>query len=178
MVKQVHSGSSLKPFMLSPEHRVPVFENRPMVTLIFWLLADGLTYDDFLKIWKGLHYCMWMSDKPLVQVSHLNRVPVLILIILGDSPTYDTLSLLSTAANALPATSGARGTECYRRSVGIVSLVVGLPFSVCLREYLMKQLKCNGIDRIAGRIIQVVTLEIYWPSAKSRGPPLGHNYLR
>lgn len=23
---------------------------------------------DFLKIWKGLHYCMWMQDKPLIQV--------------------------------------------------------------------------------------------------------------
>ncbi|XP_048775041.2 ribosomal RNA processing protein 1 homolog B-like isoform X2 [Ostrea edulis] len=22
---------------------------------------------DFLKIWKGLHYCMWMQDKPLIQ---------------------------------------------------------------------------------------------------------------
>ena len=21
-----------------------------------------------MKIWKGLHYCLWMSDKPLVQV--------------------------------------------------------------------------------------------------------------
>ena len=49
---------------------------------------------------------------------------------------YVTLSLLSTAnANALPATSGARGTACYRRSVGIVSLVVGLPFAPCLREW-------------------------------------------
>ena len=51
---------------------------------------------------------------------------------------YVTLSLLSTAnATALPATSGARGTECYRRSVGIVSLVVGLPFAPCLREWLV-----------------------------------------
>lgn len=22
---------------------------------------------DFLRIWKGLFYCMWMSDKPLLQ---------------------------------------------------------------------------------------------------------------
>lgn len=21
-----------------------------------------------MKIWKGLHYCMWMQDKPLIQV--------------------------------------------------------------------------------------------------------------
>ncbi|KAL4219159.1 Ribosomal RNA processing protein 1 B [Mactra antiquata] len=27
----------------------------------------GFTYEDFLKIWKGLHYCMWMQDKPLLQ---------------------------------------------------------------------------------------------------------------
>lgn len=25
--------------------------------------------EDFLRIWKGLFYCMWMSDKPLVQES-------------------------------------------------------------------------------------------------------------
>ena len=49
---------------------------------------------------------------------------------------YVTLSLLSTAnAIALPATSGARGTECYRRSVSIVSLVVGVPLGPCLREF-------------------------------------------
>ena len=22
---------------------------------------------DMLRLWKGLHYCFWMSDKPLVQ---------------------------------------------------------------------------------------------------------------
>lgn len=25
------------------------------------------TNNDFLRLWKGLYYCMWMSDKPLVQ---------------------------------------------------------------------------------------------------------------
>lgn len=25
------------------------------------------TNKDFLRLWKGLYYCMWMSDKPLVQ---------------------------------------------------------------------------------------------------------------
>ncbi|CAH1263036.1 RRP1B [Branchiostoma lanceolatum] len=37
-----------------------------------WLEArsqakGGFEEDDMLKIWKGLFYCMWMSDKPLVQ---------------------------------------------------------------------------------------------------------------
>lgn len=24
--------------------------------------------EDMIKLWKGLHYCLWMCDKPLVQV--------------------------------------------------------------------------------------------------------------
>lgn len=26
------------------------------------------SYDDLIKIWKGLYYNMWMADKPLLQV--------------------------------------------------------------------------------------------------------------
>jgi hypothetical protein len=32
-----------------------------------WYFSDAFSRDDMVKIWKGLHYCMWMSDKPLVQ---------------------------------------------------------------------------------------------------------------
>ncbi|XP_007172729.2 ribosomal RNA processing protein 1 homolog A [Balaenoptera acutorostrata] len=27
----------------------------------------GFTHDELLKVWKGLFYCMWMQDKPLLQ---------------------------------------------------------------------------------------------------------------
>lgn len=30
--------------------------------------VTDFTDDDFMRIWKGLFYCMWMADKPLVQV--------------------------------------------------------------------------------------------------------------
>uniref|UniRef100_A0A8C5P231 Ribosomal RNA processing 1 n=1 Tax=Jaculus jaculus TaxID=51337 RepID=A0A8C5P231_JACJA len=29
--------------------------------------AGGFTQDELLKVWKGLFYCMWMQDKPLLQ---------------------------------------------------------------------------------------------------------------
>ncbi|KAM6224054.1 ribosomal RNA processing protein 1 homolog A [Rhynchocyon petersi] len=29
--------------------------------------SDGFTHDELLKVWKGLFYCMWMQDKPLLQ---------------------------------------------------------------------------------------------------------------
>uniref|UniRef100_A0A2K5K9W2 Ribosomal RNA processing 1 n=1 Tax=Colobus angolensis palliatus TaxID=336983 RepID=A0A2K5K9W2_COLAP len=29
--------------------------------------AGGFTHDELLKVWKGLFYCMWMQDKPLLQ---------------------------------------------------------------------------------------------------------------
>lgn len=30
-------------------------------------VKDGINRPELLRIWKGLFYCMWMSDKPLVQ---------------------------------------------------------------------------------------------------------------
>ncbi|XP_053949496.1 ribosomal RNA processing protein 1 homolog [Anastrepha ludens] len=46
--------------------------NRQIRKLRKWLELRAcssfpLTEDDFLRIWKGLYYNMWMSDKPLVQ---------------------------------------------------------------------------------------------------------------
>ncbi|CAF5209271.1 unnamed protein product [Rotaria magnacalcarata] len=29
--------------------------------------ASFFTYDDLIKIWKGLYYNMWMADKPILQ---------------------------------------------------------------------------------------------------------------
>ncbi|XP_004429776.1 PREDICTED: ribosomal RNA processing protein 1 homolog A [Ceratotherium simum simum] len=29
--------------------------------------TGGFTHDELLKVWKGLFYCMWMQDKPLLQ---------------------------------------------------------------------------------------------------------------
>ena len=73
---------------------------------------------------------------------------------------YVTLSLLSTAnATALPATSGARGTECYRRSVSIVSLVVGVPFASCLRESnISKLLTLLAMQKGGGGGLNILTL--------------------
>ncbi|KAH9504548.1 Ribosomal RNA processing protein 1 B [Bulinus truncatus] len=38
----------------------------------------GLNDDDLLKIWKGLFYCMWMQDKPLIQEELSHRITNLI----------------------------------------------------------------------------------------------------
>lgn len=29
---------------------------------------DPFNEEDLIKLWKGLHYCMWMADKPILQV--------------------------------------------------------------------------------------------------------------
>lgn len=43
--------------------------NKAVKKLRLWLAqrGDANTETDLLKLWKGLFYCMWMSDKPLVQ---------------------------------------------------------------------------------------------------------------
>ena len=47
----------------------PVLRNRAVKKLQKWLNSRSnlLTSEEILRIWKGLHYCFWMSDKPLVQ---------------------------------------------------------------------------------------------------------------
>ena len=32
------------------------------------LTNDLFTEEDFIKLWKGLHYCMWQCDKAVIQV--------------------------------------------------------------------------------------------------------------
>ncbi|XP_051939018.1 ribosomal RNA processing protein 1 homolog A-like isoform X4 [Hippocampus zosterae] len=41
-------------------------------------LTDGFTSEEMLKLWKGLFYCLWMQDKPLLQEELSNSVCTLI----------------------------------------------------------------------------------------------------
>ncbi|NXN98467.1 RRP1B protein, partial [Rhinopomastus cyanomelas] len=43
--------------------------------------AGGFSQEELLKIWKGLFYCMWMQDKPLLQEDLANSISQLIHVI-------------------------------------------------------------------------------------------------
>ncbi|KAM6416172.1 ribosomal RNA processing protein 1 homolog B isoform 2-T2 [Pluvialis apricaria] len=43
--------------------------------------AGGFSQDELLKIWKGLFYCMWMQDKPLLQEELADNISQLIHVI-------------------------------------------------------------------------------------------------
>ncbi|XP_031450495.1 ribosomal RNA processing protein 1 homolog B [Phasianus colchicus] len=43
--------------------------------------GGGFSQEDLLKIWKGLFYCMWMQDKPLLQEELANNISQLIHVI-------------------------------------------------------------------------------------------------
>ncbi|XP_029682957.1 ribosomal RNA processing protein 1 homolog A isoform X3 [Takifugu rubripes] len=40
--------------------------------------ADGFTPEELLKLWKGLFYCLWMQDKPLLQEQLSHQISSLI----------------------------------------------------------------------------------------------------
>nr|XP_057937759.1 ribosomal RNA processing protein 1 homolog B-like isoform X2 [Doryrhamphus excisus] len=40
--------------------------------------SDGFTSEELLKLWKGLFYCLWMQDKPLLQEELSNSISTLI----------------------------------------------------------------------------------------------------
>ncbi|NXG47172.1 RRP1B protein, partial [Psilopogon haemacephalus] len=43
--------------------------------------AGGFSQEELLKIWKGLFYCVWMQDKPLLQEELVNNISQLIHVI-------------------------------------------------------------------------------------------------
>jgi ribosomal RNA-processing protein 1 len=51
----------------------PKIRDRAVKKLTKWLsarsasTATSFSKDEMLRLWKGLYYCFWMSDKPLVQ---------------------------------------------------------------------------------------------------------------
>ncbi|XP_074662093.1 uncharacterized protein LOC141914716 [Tubulanus polymorphus] len=63
---------------------VKKIRDRGLKKLRKWLSArsqsktNPFTEEDFIKIWKGLHYCMWMQDKPLLQEDLADSVASLI----------------------------------------------------------------------------------------------------
>ncbi|XP_033758587.1 ribosomal RNA processing protein 1 homolog A-like isoform X2 [Pecten maximus] len=60
-------------------NRKPI-RDRALKKLRKWLEAksnthkDAFSESDFVKIWKGLHYCLWMQDKPLLQEELTERI--------------------------------------------------------------------------------------------------------
>ncbi|XP_068429223.1 ribosomal RNA processing protein 1 homolog B-like isoform X2 [Clinocottus analis] len=42
------------------------------------IAAGGFTSEELLKLWKGLFYCLWMQDKPLLQEELSNQISTLI----------------------------------------------------------------------------------------------------
>ena len=40
--------------------------------------SGDLSKDEVLRIWKGLFYCYWMSDKPLVQEELAEKISAMV----------------------------------------------------------------------------------------------------
>ncbi|CAH1104004.1 unnamed protein product [Psylliodes chrysocephalus] len=59
-------------------------KNKALKNLNKWLLARSksktmpFVEEDLQRIWKGLYYCMWMSDKPLVQEECADKISKLV----------------------------------------------------------------------------------------------------
>ncbi|XP_062982638.1 ribosomal RNA processing protein 1 homolog B [Elgaria multicarinata webbii] len=54
---------------------------RGYITLRTQNPAGSFTQEELLKIWKGLFYCMWMQDKPLLQEELSNNISQLVHVI-------------------------------------------------------------------------------------------------
>ena len=85
------NGSVGKEAVLSQELKLarilsgndPLMRVRVLKNLRFWLQArEKSVFEfnelDFMRIWKGLFYCMWMTDKPLPQEEMTEKLASLV----------------------------------------------------------------------------------------------------
>ncbi|KAG5457263.1 MAG: nucleolar protein,Nop52-domain-containing protein [Olpidium bornovanus] len=61
------AGADPSPFGKRLAHSDKKVRDAALKNLTTWLQHKDLNRLEWLKLWKGLFYCFWMSDKPLVQ---------------------------------------------------------------------------------------------------------------
>ena len=78
----------------------PKIRDRAVKKLSSWLRSRNtsddamLTPDEMMRIWKGLHYCFWMSDKMMVQEELAEKISALVHIF-GSRPESAVLFISS-----------------------------------------------------------------------------------
>lgn len=62
--------------------------DRAVTTLKKWLKAEGekLSYEEYLKLWKGLFFAMWMADKPKYQQELAERLASMARVLSSEMP--------------------------------------------------------------------------------------------
>jgi hypothetical protein len=96
----------------------PVTRNRAVKKLKKWLaVRDVLSLDEMLRLWKGLHYCFWMSDKPLIQEELAEAISSLIQVFGSDSENATNFieTGLVTEGRCLCSTTG--GVVSHRKEL-------------------------------------------------------------
>jgi len=78
-----------------------------------WLSKKAdLTHFDYMKIWKGLYYCYWLSDKPFIQEELAVTLSQLILYI-KPTPFVFIKAFFDTIAREWPSIDGLRLNKFY-----------------------------------------------------------------
>lgn len=102
----VEAELPLAKYLASTEKRV---RDRAIRSLSAFLLhstsADGLVMPpvELAKLWKGIFYCYWMSDKPLVQQALADELAELVLSVAGHGADVEGDTDKATSARALTA---------------------------------------------------------------------------
>nr|CAB3265795.1 ribosomal RNA processing protein 1 homolog [Phallusia mammillata] len=129
----------------------------------------GFVRDELIKIWKGLFYCMWMSDKPLIQEELAKGIA-------GILPQLRNMKTSMMYFDTFLETM-------HREWRGIDRLRMDKFYLLCrfLLQNMFQCLKDNqwekGLIEWATGILKSVPLSALAPGpSKTTGPPLGLRY--
>uniref|UniRef100_A0AAQ6ADM8 Ribosomal RNA processing 1 n=1 Tax=Amphiprion ocellaris TaxID=80972 RepID=A0AAQ6ADM8_AMPOC len=114
--------------------------------------SDGFTGDELLKLWKGLFYCLWMQDKPLLQEELSKQISTLI------HSFNDTDKQLLYLESFL--------LTFKREWTGIDRLRMDKFFQVCVRRKLNEFLK-NWESSAVSKFLEMLTAQLLQSSSEA-----------
>uniref|UniRef100_A0A8B9R0A5 RRP1B protein n=1 Tax=Anas platyrhynchos TaxID=8839 RepID=A0A8B9R0A5_ANAPL len=110
----------------------------------------GFSQDELLKIWKGLFYCMWMQDKPLLQEELANNIAQLIHVIQNTEARHLFIQTFCFTKKSIPITAHQLFMNACNRfcTLQLIRLILRQSFEVLKRNenYLLQLLMKEVMD--------------------------------
>ncbi|XP_060689868.1 ribosomal RNA processing protein 1 homolog A-like [Hemiscyllium ocellatum] len=129
-------------------------------------LSGGFSQDELLKIWKGIFYCMWMQDKPLLQEELANTISQLI-------HAFKNLDAKFLFMETFFQTMNREWNGIDRLRLDKFYLLIRL----MLRQFLEELKTMNWDDSVVNRFLRCVTTEVLKPTTNTEASGIRFHFV-
>ncbi|XP_059505999.1 ribosomal RNA processing protein 1 homolog A isoform X1 [Stegostoma tigrinum] len=129
-------------------------------------LSGGFSQEELLKMWKGIFYCMWMQDKPLLQEELANTISQLI-------HAFKNLDAKFLFMETFFQTMNREWNGIDRLRLDKFYLLIRL----MLRQFLEELKSMNWDDSVVNRFLSCVTNEVLKPTSNTEASGIRFHFV-